>query len=107
VDFGQHLGQFSGLSERLFLLQRVDVFDGRIEAHFASVVLDGLDADRGGDVAFAGAWSADQDDVFRIFHEFASVQLLDVGFVDFAGFEVEAREVLIGRKARHVCVIGN
>ena len=55
VDLGEHLSHFPGLPKGLFLLQCVDQFDGRVKAHLASVMLDGLDTDSCGDMAFAGA----------------------------------------------------
>ena len=96
-----------GLPKGLFLLQRVDQFDGRVEAHLASVMLDGLDTDSCGDVAFAGAGPADQNDVFRILYELTAMKLPDSGLVDVARCEVKAREVLVGWEARHLRVIGN
>jgi hypothetical protein len=89
VNVGEHLGHSAGLSERLFLLQRVDEFQGRVEAHFAPVMLDGLDADGRCDVALARARPTDQDNILGVFHERATVQLPDGGFIDLAGFEVK------------------
>ena len=66
VDLGEHLSHLSSLSKGLFLLQCVDQFDGGVEAHLAPVMLNGLDSDSCGDMAFAGVWSTNQDDVFRI-----------------------------------------
>ena len=71
------------------------------------MVLDGLNADGGGDVAFAGARSSDQDNILGIFHELAAVQLPDGGFVDLTGLEVKAREVLVGREARYLGLVGD
>lgn len=58
-------------------------------------------------VAFARAWAADQDDILGVFHEGATVQLTDGGFVDLAGFEVKTCEVLVGREARHLGLVGD
>ena len=55
---------------------------------------------------FAGARSPDQDNILGIFHERAAVQLPDGGFVDLAGLEVKAREVLVGREARYLGLVG-
>jgi hypothetical protein len=38
-------------------------------------MLDGLDADRGGEMRLPRAEAADQDDVVGVFQEFASVEL--------------------------------
>ena len=62
---------------------------------------------RCGDVAFARAGAADQDNILGVFHEGATVQLTDSGFVDLTRFEVEACEVLVGREARHLGLIGD
>jgi hypothetical protein len=50
--------------------------------------------------------TADQDDVVGAIDELAAVQLADQGLVDLAGGEVEAREILVGGKARGLHVIG-
>ena len=92
VDFGQHLSHLPSLPKGLFLLQCVDQFDGRVEAHFASVVLDGLDADSCGNMAFASAGPTDQNDVFRILYELAAMELSDRGLIDVARREVKARQ---------------
>ena len=50
----------------LFLLQRIDQIDGGEEADLFAVMLNRLDAQSRRDVAFAGAWSADQYDVVAL-----------------------------------------
>ena len=50
---------------------------------------------------------ANQDNILGVFHEGAAVQLTDGGFIDFAGFEVKACEVFVGRKACHLGLVGN
>ncbi len=90
VDLCEHLSHLASLSEGLFLLQRVDQFDGRVEAHFASVVLDGLDADSCSDMAFASARPTDQNDVFCILYELTAMELPDRGLIDVARREVKA-----------------
>ena len=106
VDFGEHLSHFPSLSEGLFLLQCVDQFDGRVQAHFASVMLNGLDADSCSDMAFASSRSTNQNDVFRILYEFAAMELSDRGLIDVTRREVKTREVLVGWEARNFGVIG-
>lgn len=73
VDLCEHLSQFPSLSKGLFLLQRVDQLNGGVEAHLASVMLDRLHADSCGDMAFAGARSANQNDVFCVLYELAAM----------------------------------
>ena len=101
------LGDLPGLALGLLLLERVDELDGGEEADRRSVMLDGLDAERRGDMGLAGARPADQDDVVGAVHELAAVQLADQGLVDLAGGEVEAGQVLVGREARGLEVIGD
>jgi len=70
----------------------------RLIAPFA-VMLDGLDAERGCDVRFAGAGTADEDDVVCVVEELASVELANERLVDLAAGEVEAIEISVGREA--------
>jgi len=51
--------------------------------------------------------TADQHDILGAIHELAAMQGPDSGLVDLAGGEVEAREVLVGREARGLHVIGD
>ena len=55
VETDQAFGDLAGLAPRLFLLERVDEFDGGEEADLAAMVLDDLDADGGGEVRLPGA----------------------------------------------------
>ena len=84
VDLCKHLSHFPGLPKGFFLFQCVDEFDGRVEAHFASVMLNCLDTDSGGDVAFACAGPTNQNNVFRILNELAAMELSDCGLIDVA-----------------------
>ena len=95
------------LSPGLFLFEGVDQFNGREEADFPAVMLNGLDAEGGSDIGFSGARAADQNDILRPIHERAAVQRPDGGLVDFAGGKVEAGEVLAGRKAGRLHVTGD
>src|ERR1700685_4069087 len=83
-----------------------DEFDGGEEPDALAVMLDGLDADRRGEVRFACARAADQDDIVSIFQELAAMELSYERLVDFAAGEVEAGEVAIRRKARRLELIG-
>jgi len=95
VNFGQDLGHLASLPKCFFLFQCVDEFDGRVKAHFASLVLNGLDTDSCGDMAFASAGPTNQNDVFRILDELATIELADRSLVDVARRDVKTREVLV------------
>ncbi len=111
IETNQGLGDLACLALCLclclLLLKRIDQFDGREEADLAAMMLDGLDTEGGRDMCFSCARSADKDNILRSVHELASVQLAHRCFVDFAGGEVEAGEVLVGRKAGDLHVIGD
>ena len=64
----------AGLALRLLGLQRVDKFDRRLEAHPLAMTLDRLDAKGGGQVSFARARAADEDDVVRRVGELRRVE---------------------------------
>jgi hypothetical protein len=57
------------------------------------MMLDGLDADRGGEMRLAHAGAADQDDIVRILQELATMELTCERLVDLAAGEVEACEI--------------
>ncbi len=50
---------------------------------------DSLHAVGSGNMAFSGAWSADQDDIVGTVEEFAAVQLADQGLVHLTGRKIE------------------
>ena len=60
---GEARRDLSGLSLKLFLFEGVDEFDGGEEPDALAVVLDGLDADRRGEMRLARAVAADQDNI--------------------------------------------
>ena len=74
--------------------------------------LDGLDAERGGQVGLAGADGTDQDDVARGVNPGAAGELLDASTLETVGASpVELRERLSRRQSRGVkptldCVLG-
>ncbi len=103
----QAFGDLAGFALGLFLFQGIDQFDGREEADFAVMMLDGLDAQGRGGMGLAGAWAADQHDILGTVEELALVQLAECSLVDLAGHEVEAGEVLVGREACSLHVIGD
>ena len=65
-------------------------FDGGEEADALAMMLDRLDADRGGEMRLACAGAADQDDIVRILQELAAMELTYERFIDLAAGEVEA-----------------
>lgn len=58
----------------------------------------GLSTDGGCDVGFAGAWTANENDVLRVIQEPAAMQRLDLAFGDSAFLELEASKITIGRE---------
>ncbi len=68
----------------LFLLKGVDEFGGGEEPDAVAVMLDRLDADRRGEMRFAGSRTADQDGVVGVLQELAAVKLADERLVDLA-----------------------
>ena len=69
-------------------------------------MLDGLDADRRGEVRLAGSGTADEDDVVGVLQELASVELARQRLIDLAAGEVEAGEIAIVREARDLEPVG-
>src|SRR5271156_3530152 len=107
VGVGEPRRDLSGLSLKLFLFEGVDEFDGGEEPDALAVMLDGLDADRRGEMRFACAGAADQDDIVGVFQKLAAMQLTCERLVDLAAGEVEAGKVTIRRKARrHESIVG-
>jgi len=70
-------------------------------------MLDGLDAEGGGDVGLAGARPADEHDIVGARHELASMQLANQGFGNLAGGEVEAGQILVGREPGGLDLVGD
>ena len=90
----------------LLLFERVDGLNGREEADFAAVMLDGLHAEGGGNMGFSSAGAADQDNVLCAVHELTAMKLPYSGLVDLTGREVETGEVLVSWEACGLHVIG-
>src|ERR1700677_456406 len=106
IGIGEAPRNLAGLPLALLLFESVDELDGGEEPAALAVMLDGLDADRRGEVRFACARAADQDDIVSIFQELAAMELSYDRPVDFAAGEVKAGEVAIRRKARRLELIG-
>ena len=66
-----------GLPLKLLLFESVDEFDGGEEPYALAMMLDRLDADRGGEMRLASSRAADQDDIVGVFQEFAAMELTD------------------------------
>ena len=106
VGMGEARRDLPWLSLQLFLFKSVDEFDSGEEPDALAVLLDGLDADRGGKMRLPGAGAADEDDVVRIFQELAAMELSHKRLVDLAAGEVEAREIAVVWEARRLHLIG-
>ncbi|MNF55759.1 hypothetical protein D3C84_372320 [compost metagenome] len=61
--------------------------------------MDGRDPQRSGQVGFAGAGTADQNQVMRAVHEGAAGQLLDLLVIERSFLPVETAEVAMNREA--------
>ena len=106
VGVGEAPRDLAGLSLKLFLFEGVDEFDGGEEPDALAVALNGLDADRRGEMRLARAGAADQDDIVGVFQELAAVELMCERLADLAAGEVEAGEIAIVREAGGLELIG-
>src|ERR1700728_2771338 len=95
IGVGEPRRDLARFALKLLLFESVDEFDGGEEPYALAVMLDGLDADRGGEMRLAGAGAADQDDIVGVFHELAAMELTCERLVDLAAGEVEAGEIAI------------
>ncbi len=68
-------------------------------------MLDGLDAERGGNVRLARTGTTNQHNVVGVVEEVAAMKLLDECLVDLASGEVEAVQITVGREARRLGLI--
>src|SRR6202167_5868621 len=106
IGVGEPGGDLSWFALKLLWFKSVDEFDGGEEADALAMMLDRLDADRGGEMRLARAGAADQDDIVRILQELAAMKLTCERLVDLATSEVEAGEIAIVRKAGGLELIG-
>jgi hypothetical protein len=83
IGVGEPGGDLAGFALRLLLFKSVDEFDRRKEPT-RLLLLDGLDADCGGEMRLTGSRAANQDDIVRILQELASVELTRKRLVDLA-----------------------
>lgn len=93
----QLLGQIASLALLLFPFQLIDQIHGVVEAH-PLALMNGHHTQRGGQVGFAGAGAADQDQVMRAVHEGAAGQLLDLPLIERGFLPVETAEVAMNRE---------
>jgi hypothetical protein len=70
------------------------------------MMLDRLDADRGGEMRLACAGAADQDDIVRVFQKLATMELTCERLVDLTADEVEPGEIAVVWKAGGLELIG-
>src|SRR5271168_1561814 len=106
IGVGEPRRDLAGFALKLLLFESVDEFDCGEEPHALAVVLDGLDADRRGEMRLTGAGAADQDDIVGVFQELAAMELTRERLVDLTAGEVEAGEIAIVRKAGGLELIG-
>ena len=72
---GEPGGDLTWFALKLLLFESVDEFNGGEEPYALAMMLDGLDADCGGEMRLARAEAADQDDIVRVFQELAAMEL--------------------------------
>jgi hypothetical protein len=91
----------------LLLLERVDQIDGGEEADLLAVMLDGLDAERGGDVGLAGARPADQHDV--VAPSMNSPRCSWRTMASLTSLEAKSKpgQILVGREAGGLDLVGD
>src|ERR1700733_6246578 len=106
IGVGEPGGDLSWFALKLLLFKSVDEFDGGEEADALAMMLDRLDADRGGEMRLASAGAADQDDIVGVFQELAAMELTCERLVDLAAGEVEAGEIAIVLEAGGLELIG-
>lgn len=82
------IGDLAGVPLRLLLSERIDQFDGREEPNPFMVMLNGLDAYRGGNVHLARAGAADQNDIVGVVEELAAMKLADRHLVNLAAGKI-------------------
>ena len=70
------------------------------------MVLDGLDADRRGEMCLARAGAADQYDIVGVLQKLATMEMAYERLVDLAAGEVEAGEIAIVREAGGLELVG-
>src|SRR6202165_3799324 len=106
IGVGEPRRDLAGFALKLLLFESVDEFDGGEEPDALAVMLDGLDADRGGEMRLPRAGAAAQGAIVRLFQELASVELAQQRLVDLAAGEVEASKIAIVREASGLELVG-
>jgi hypothetical protein len=92
IGVGKSRRDLAGFALKLLLFESVDEFDGGEEPDALAVMLDGLDADRRGEMRLPRAGAADQDDMVGVFQELAAMELTRERLVDLtAGWRSRSR----------------
>ena len=100
IGVGEPRCDLARFALKLLLFESVDEFDGGEEPDALAMVLDGLDADRGGEMRLACARAADQDDIVGVFQELAATELTRERLVDLTAGEVKASKIaIVGKRA--------
>ena len=107
IDIEQSVGQLSGLSVGLLLLQRIDQLHCREETHALAQISDRFNANGGRQMRLAGARPADEHHVVRGIDEIATVQTTDECLIDLCLREIESRYVAMRRKSCRRHLIGD
>ena len=97
VDLGELLGQISGFALLFFPFQKIDPIDGVVKA-CALAVMDGGDTERDGKMGFAGAGSANRDQIVRRFQIVPLGQMLDAGTVQACFAQIKTRQIAVDGK---------
>ena len=96
-----------GLALGLFLLQRVDQVDGRVDPQALAVLRQARDAQRRGQVGLACARPANEHRVLSFLGERQIRQFKDQGFVHGVCFKVKAGQIPVEREPSHLGLVRN
>src|SRR5580692_7839176 len=106
IGVGEPRRDLAGFALKLLLFEGVDEFDGGEEPNALAVLLDGLDADRRGEMRLPRARAADQDDIVRVLQELATMELSYERLIGLAAGEVKAGEVAVVWEAGRLELVG-
>ena len=103
----QPVGELSGFALYFLLLQGINQFHSREEAHPLTVVLNGLNTQCSSNVRLASTGSTDKHHIVGLLDEFTAMKVAYQGFIDLAVGEVKARQVPVDRELGCLELIGN